>query len=847
MRRLTNHLKTFAVFYAVVGASVALTYFASWKTRQLIQARESNRERSLRLEQVEFINGYVRRYNMILDEARSLVNLSAGFGQVAWDRYIRGLEWPRRYPGFLELGYAPQQQLSPDQFPSFPVRWLSGSLEDSMQTLDSDLAAESRRRAALIATLRSNVVTGTPLVPVDKKGRQGHVIFAPLGNLPSGEGIRDLKNEVYPGAIFATLDPAILGEEIASHWTNRALTLIPLNGVRRSGGNFDRIITATSIGVPLRFGASLTPAFEAGAPHELPKAILAGGLAFSALLSSLVFLQTLSSQRIKLTLDELRRAEAQAEESRLLLASITQNLSEALFRVSGDEFVFANPACARLFGFDSAADALFKTPFRNLMANPANLEELQREAVEHGGVSQREIEFLRPNGTRFWGMISLSSNETRPGENRFLDGVVADITHRKRAAEETRFLTKNLEQRVADRTAELRRVNEQLRAGEARLRESEERLSKAFRLNPALFSIARLDDGRFVDVNDAFLMALGKPREDVIGKSSQDLGMWLESEDRRGFFSELQARGYIYNRESRFRGKEGQIRTVLHSAELIELKEVPCILSVGLDITDRKKAEIELRTALAREKELVELKSGFVSMVSHEFRTPLGVIVSSAEILTRYYDRLGPERRLGQLEAINAAASRMARLIQDILLLGRVESGRLRASASLFDPAFLCRSIASEIASATANRCPIHCEMPQDPRKDARGDAELLRTILDNLLSNAVKYSPSGETITLRMRQEDGEAIFEIRDRGPGIPSADQPRLFEAFQRGSNVGNIPGSGLGLSIARRCAELSGGNITFESNEQAGTTFTFRVPLFRSAPESLPSTHEENPPD
>lgn len=239
--------------------------------------------------------------------------------------------------------------------------------------------------------------------------------------------------------------------------------------------------------------------------------------------------------------------------------------------------------------------------------------------------------------------------------------------------------------------------------------------------------------------------------------------------------------------------------------------------------------EQALQRALAQEQELNQLKANFVSMVSHEFRTPLGVIVSSSDILRRYFDRLDPAMRHDQLDIILRSTGTLSGLVEDLLLLGKVEAGKLQFQPEPLDLATLCRHLADEVLSATRHSSPVNLQSEGD-LSGATGDEGLLRPALLNLLTNAVKYSPPGSPVDLRVSRAGQSARFEISDRGIGIPESDRPRLFAAFSRGSNVGDRPGTGLGLVIAKKCVELHGGTIEFASRPGDGTTFTVTIPLF-----------------
>jgi signal transduction histidine kinase len=232
---------------------------------------------------------------------------------------------------------------------------------------------------------------------------------------------------------------------------------------------------------------------------------------------------------------------------------------------------------------------------------------------------------------------------------------------------------------------------------------------------------------------------------------------------------------------------------------------------------------------LAAEREVSELKSRFVTTVSHEFRTPLGITMSAVELLRHYEDRLPPEEKAQLFDDIHSATRNMAGLMEQVLVLGRVDAGKLAFHPAALDLDVLARKLADESLSATNRKCPIEWRAEND-LSGARADEALLRHILTNLLSNGVKYSPAGTPVQFTGRRDGREVVFTVQDRGIGIPEADLPKLFEAFHRGSNVGEIPGTGLGLVIIKRCVDLHGGSVRVESKPGEGATFTVRVPAW-----------------
>lgn len=250
-----------------------------------------------------------------------------------------------------------------------------------------------------------------------------------------------------------------------------------------------------------------------------------------------------------------------------------------------------------------------------------------------------------------------------------------------------------------------------------------------------------------------------------------------------------------------------------------------------VDVTQRKLAEQEMRNALARERELGELKTRLLSMASHEFRTPLAAILSSAELIGHYGDKISPEEQKSIMADLVAAARRMQLMLEDTLTLGQAEAGRLSFQPQPADVPALCRQIMAEVRSAQGDAHPLSLEVgPGTAATPGEHwvDARLVHYILGNLLTNACKYSPPGSPVRLRVDSGADQLKIEVSDSGIGIPEADLPHLFDSFHRAANVGLQPGSGLGLAIVRRCVDLHGGSITVVSKLGAGSTFSVILP-------------------
>jgi signal transduction histidine kinase len=249
--------------------------------------------------------------------------------------------------------------------------------------------------------------------------------------------------------------------------------------------------------------------------------------------------------------------------------------------------------------------------------------------------------------------------------------------------------------------------------------------------------------------------------------------------------------------------------------------------ALDAEVVMRRRIEEELRKALAKEKELAELKSHFVSMASHEFRTPLTTILAASDSLKRYGPRMTPTQQIERVDKIQAQVRHMTDLLEDVLVIGREESGKLRCVPEQLDIQALCNQLVQEVqaTAAATHRLVLSGTFS---RRDVMMDPKLLRQILGNLLTNAVKYSPAGGTVEIDVTADARVARFAVRDHGIGIAPEDRDRLFEPFHRGANVGAIAGSGLGLAITKKAVELHGGAIAVDSMPGQGTKFVVTLP-------------------
>ncbi len=362
--------------------------------------------------------------------------------------------------------------------------------------------------------------------------------------------------------------------------------------------------------------------------------------------------------------DITERQQAQAalaeSEARFSAAFEGSPILIVIARMSDQRYVLVNDAFVNWSGF-ARTELLGRSSTEfSLWETQTERDAVWAEVQLHGSIRERECRFLNRRGDRTTMLISFEVIQINHAPHLLAMGL--DISGRKKAEAESV-------------------------ASEARLRESEARFSAAFQASPAFIGIIRLSDEKYVLANDAYLNWLGYPREEILGRTCVEFGLWVNPEERDLVLNDIRSAGSIRQKECCWQNRRGEQFTILLSAETIKLDDAPHLLSMALDITQRKRAEEELLKTLEREKELGQLKSNFVSMVSHEFRTPLGIIQSSAELLRDFYQKMPPSDREEQLESITRNTRRMAGMMEEILVLSRLEAGKLH-----FQPCLLYTS-----------------------------------------------------------------------------------------------------------------------------------------------------------
>lgn len=388
-------------------------------------------------------------------------------------------------------------------------------------------------------------------------------------------------------------------------------------------------------------------------------------------------------------------------------------------------------------------------------------------------------------------------------------------------------------------------ITNRVRAEQA-LRESEQRFRLVADSAPVMLWMTDAN-ARCTFLNQPWLSFTGLSSNEELGSA------WLDSihpEDKSryldSYLSSVAARK-SFKIEYRIRRADGEYRWILDTGvprflsadSLEEGKEegkekgkFAGYIGSCVDITHRFQAEEDMRYALAKEKELSELKSNFISITSHEFKTPLTTIVFSLDLLRKYIQKQRYQQTKKHIGRIENAVNQMTNLLEDVLLIGRSEAGKLEFKPAPLNLDRFCQNLLEEIQQGLGANHTLVFSSNIESSVSAQMDEKLLRHIFSNLLSNGVKYSPEGSPVQLTLTYKKGQVILQVEDQGIGIPPEDQERLFELFHRAKNVGTIPGSGLGLAIVKRSVEVHGGTIYAQSSLGCGTTFTVTLPLYNS---------------
>jgi PAS domain S-box-containing protein len=397
---------------------------------------------------------------------------------------------------------------------------------------------------------------------------------------------------------------------------------------------------------------------------------------------------------------------------------------------------------------------------------------------------------------------------------------------------ECRFRVKSGEERVTVLSADivmfdgeacilsaLTDITDRTRA-EAALRESERRFMVAFHANPLPMSITSLRDHRHLEVNDAAVRHSGYSREELLGHTKPQLGFWVTTEQRDRLLRLLHTEGRVRDLEVTFRTRGGEERQLLVNSEVITFEGEPAVLSVSLDITERKLYEESLRAAN-------QAKDEFLAVLGHELRNPLGTLTNAVAVLERLP---GDETMRHVVAIIGRQTGHLGRLVDDLLDVARVTSGKIELQRGPVELHALARRCLDALAQA--GRTGRHTVGLDGEPVYVDGDAARLEQVLNNLVDNALKYTPGGGRVTISTERAGETAVLRVRDTGQGIRTDLLARVFDLFvqEQQSLDRSRGGLGLGLALVKRLVELHGGSVAvWSAGPGQGSEFTVRLPV------------------
>ena len=391
--------------------------------------------------------------------------------------------------------------------------------------------------------------------------------------------------------------------------------------------------------------------------------------------------------------------------------------------------------------------------------------------------------------------------------------------HIRRQFDEISRINAELEQRVEERTEELRKSESQFRM--------------LFDLLPVGVTLTD-NSGQIIRTNSASEHLLGIPSDDITRRNYAG-SYWaivrpdgsLMPQDEYASVRAMKEQKRVENMDMGVIRPDGTVSWITVSAEPVVEPDIG-VLIVYSDITERKQAEEELRQAKNEAVGANLAKSRFLAIVAHEFRTPLARLTMSVDIFDRYWERLSREECQDQYRQIHDAKELMARLIDSVLVFSRQEKTTYSEIPLLLDVAAVCRTAAEEIISVWGGEHSFSISIDPDCGRQLLIEI-LFQRVIANLLTNALRFTPPGGTIAFSVALQEHRLVIEVADSGIGIPEDEQPKVFEAFYRSSNVDARSGLGLGLSIVSEAVNLMNGTITLTSTVGVGTTFRVELPV------------------
>ncbi len=368
---------------------------------------------------------------------------------------------------------------------------------------------------------------------------------------------------------------------------------------------------------------------------------------------------------------------------------------------------------------------------------------------------------------------------------------------------------------------------------EAALRESESKFQSIFMNSLVATTITSLETHRYIEVNDTFCRQTGFTREEVIGRTAEELNIYFDKEDQIKISEEIKKNGYVSGTEIKFYNKAGEIRSCLFSGSIIKFSDAYYLISTVVDFTDRKLMEEAIKESEATLRELNATKDKFFSIIAHDLRSPFHALLGFSQILSTDYHSLSEEDRISYMVHINDLVKNTYKLVENLLEWSRIQTGKMEFKPEHFNLVLEMYQSLGLLKQIAKNK-NLEFYYSIDRSFKLYADKNMLLTILRNIISNSIKFTKPGGKINLDVKSEADHFIFSVADNGVGIKKENLSRLFSLDNNLSTKGtnNEAGTGLGLILCKEMIEKHSGKIWVESIEGKGTTFYFTIPILQN---------------
>ena len=359
--------------------------------------------------------------------------------------------------------------------------------------------------------------------------------------------------------------------------------------------------------------------------------------------------------------------------------------------------------------------------------------------------------------------------------------------------------------------------------------EQEEKFSKAFHKAPFIIILSKLKDGEIFEANKSVQSISGFQPHELIGLKAIDLNIWNQDDDRFKFTSDLKSKGIIIEEEYLFRKKSGELFHGLISAEIIEINNVKCVISVINDITNRKQAEFNLRNSEASLRELNSTKDKFFSIIAHDLKSPFNGIIGLSEILSEQVKEKDYEGIDTYAGIINSSSKHAMELLSNLMEWSRSQTGRIEFNPEKLDLVNMIQGIMELLRNSSEEKA-IGVSLNAPLRLDLYADKAMIETVLRNLISNAIKFTPFNGKVIIALEEKVNEYLLSVTDSGVGIDKGNFEKLFRIDRSYSTLGtnNEKGTGLGLILCKEFVEKHNGKVGLESELGVGSRFYFTLP-------------------